>query len=92
MPFGMGTNIQSLRSSGIKPCLRIAVNREAKEEEMAGKACIRWSEIKEPLSDFPHLRSEKASTTHSTESALALRSSAKREGKEEQFRAHPEVC
>ena len=59
---------------------------------MADKACIMWSEIKEPLSDFPHLRCEKASTTHSTEVALALRSLAKREGKEEQSGAHPEVC
>ena len=55
------------------------MNKEASDEQMAGTAWIRWSDISIEPSDLPRLRWEKASTTYSSEIETALRSSAERE-------------
>ena len=56
----------------------MAVNKEANDEQMAGRAWIRWSDISVEPSDLPRLRWEKASTTRSSKIETDLRLSAER--------------
>ena len=61
----------------------MAVNNVGSGEQMAGRAWIRWCDVSVEPSDLPHLRWEKALTTHSSEIETALRSSAEREDRRE---------
>ena len=86
--FRYGNN--SIVPNWLRHGLRMAVNNEASDEQMAGRAWIRWSDTSAEPSDLPCLIWEKVSTMHSSDIETVLRSSAEREDKRETWReSHP---
>ena len=60
------------------------MNKEAGDEQMAGCAWIRWSDMSVEPSDLPCLRWERTSTMHSSDIETALRLSADREDRRDE--------